>query len=61
MLDYVRSCGRRSTMLLHVRMDLVYACFAIFMIAVIVGAALRLRGCLAGSRWRNEISEGLHR
>ena len=41
-------------MLLHLRMDLVYACFAIFLVAVIVGAALRLRG-LAGPRWRNEI------
>ena len=42
-LDYIRFLGRRSTMLLHLRMDLVYACFAIFMVAVIVGAALRLR------------------
>ena len=41
-------------MLLHLRMDLVYACFGIFLIAVIAGAALRLRG-LAGARWRDEI------
>jgi hypothetical protein len=53
-LDYVRYLGRRSTMLLHVRMDLVYACFAIFLVAVILGALVRLRG-LVGSRWRFEI------
>lgn len=50
-LDYVRYLGRRSTMLLHVRMDLVYACFAIFLVAMIVGAAIRLRG-LASGHWR---------
>ena len=38
-LDYIRFLGRRTTMLLHIRMDLVYACFAIFLVAVIVGAA----------------------
>ena len=53
-LGYVRYLGRRSTMLLHVRMDLVYACFAIFLVAVILGALVRLRG-LVGSRWRFEI------
>ena len=53
-LDYIRFLSRRSTMLLHLRMDLVYACFAIFLVAVILGAAHRLRG-LAGARWRHEI------
>ncbi len=53
-LDYIRFLGRRSTMLLHVRMDFVYACFGIFLVAVIAGAALRLWG-LAGRHWRDEL------
>ena len=53
-LDYVRFLGRRSTMLLHLRMDLVYSCFAIFMIAVVVGAAIRLRR-LAGPEWQQAL------
>jgi TRAP-type C4-dicarboxylate transport system permease small subunit len=53
-LAYVHYLRRRSTMLLHLRLDLVYACFAIFLVAVIVGAAIRLRG-LAGPRWRDAL------
>ena len=53
-IDYIRFLGRRSTMLLHVRMDFVYACFGLFMVAMIVGAALRLRS-LATRRWRDAI------
>ena len=53
-LGYIQYLSRRSTMLLHVRMDLVYACFAIFLVAVIVEAALRLR-VLASARWRDEL------
>ncbi len=41
-------------MILHIRMDLVYSCFAIFMIAVVIGAATRLRQ-LAGTNWRNAL------
>jgi HAE1 family hydrophobic/amphiphilic exporter-1 len=53
-LDYVQFSARRSTMLLHVRLDLVYSCFTIFMIAVVLGAATRLRR-LAGSAWREAL------
>ena len=53
-LDYIRFLGRRSTMLLHVRMDLVYSCFAIFMIAVVVGAAIRIRRLL-GRDWERAL------
>lgn len=53
-LDYIGFLGRRTTMLLHVRMDLVYSCFAIFMIAVVVGAAIRLRR-LAGREWEKAL------
>lgn len=45
--DYMIYLGRRTTMLLHWRMDAVYSCFAIFMIAVVVGAAIRLRRLLS--------------
>ncbi|MDB5506380.1 MAG: C4-dicarboxylate transporter permease [Devosia sp.] len=53
-LDYIHYLGKRSSMLLHVRMDLVYSCFAIFMIAVVVGAAIRLRR-LASARWQTAL------
>jgi TRAP-type C4-dicarboxylate transport system permease small subunit len=52
--DYIHFSARRSTMLLHLRFDLVYSCFAIFILAVVVGAAIRLRG-LAGSKWREAL------
>jgi hypothetical protein len=35
-------------------MDLVYSCFAIFMIAVVVGAAIRVRR-LFGSEWQKAL------
>ena len=53
-LDYILYLGKRRSMLLHVRMDLVYSCFAIFMIAVVVGAAIRIRR-LAGAGWQNAL------
>jgi TRAP-type C4-dicarboxylate transport system permease small subunit len=53
-LDYIRFLGRRSTMLLHIRMDLTYSCFAIFMIAVVVGAAIRIRR-LMGATWQQSL------
>jgi len=41
-LDYIAFLTRRKTMILHVPMHIVYSVFAIFMIAVIIGAAIRL-------------------
>jgi TRAP-type C4-dicarboxylate transport system permease small subunit len=41
-LDYIAFLTRRKTMILHVPMHLVYSVFGIFMVAVIVGAAIRL-------------------
>ncbi|MDO8360955.1 MAG: TRAP transporter small permease subunit [Devosia sp.] len=52
--DYIWFIRRRDTMLLHIRMDLVYSCFAVFMIAVVVGAAIRLRR-LAGAGWQQHL------
>lgn len=51
---YIQYLGPRGTAILHIRMDLVYSCFAIFMIAVVIGAATRLRQ-LAGTNWRNAL------
>jgi TRAP-type C4-dicarboxylate transport system permease small subunit len=53
-LDYIRYLGRRTTMLLHFRMDVVYSCFAIFMIAVVVSAAIRIRR-LASAKWQQAL------
>lgn len=53
-LGYILYLGKRSSMLLHVRMDLVYSCFAIFMIAVVVGASIRLRR-LFGAEWQKAL------
>lgn len=53
-LDYILFLGKRSTMLLHVRMDLVYSCFAIFLIAIVVGAAIRIRRLLSPN-WQDAL------
>jgi TRAP-type C4-dicarboxylate transport system permease small subunit len=53
-VDYVMFLGRRSSMLLKVRMDLVYSCFVIFMLAVIIGAAIRIWR-LSGRSWRQHL------
>jgi TRAP-type C4-dicarboxylate transport system permease small subunit len=52
--DYIHFMGRRHSMLLHVPMILVYACFGIFLVATIVGGALRLRR-LAGPDWQSHL------
>ena len=53
-VDYVLFLGRRSSMLLRIRMDLVYSCFVIFMVAVIVGAAIRIWR-LSGRSWEQNL------
>ena len=53
-LDYIAFLGRRKTMILHAPLDVVYSCFGIFMIAAIVGAALRLRRLLSSS-WKSHL------
>jgi TRAP-type C4-dicarboxylate transport system permease small subunit len=40
--DYINYLGRRHSMLLHVPMQLVFGCFLIFVIAVVVSALRRL-------------------
>jgi TRAP-type C4-dicarboxylate transport system permease small subunit len=53
-LDYVMFLGRRSSMLLKVRMDLVYSCFVVFMLAVIIGGAIRIWR-LSGNSWQKHL------
>lgn len=53
-IDWLIFIGRRKTMMLRLPLDVVYSCFAIFMVAVIVAAAVRLRR-LAGANWRAEL------
>jgi TRAP-type C4-dicarboxylate transport system permease small subunit len=52
-LDYIVSL-RRSTMILRIPYDYVYACFGVFMIAAVIGAVLRLRR-LAGGDWQQHL------
>jgi TRAP-type C4-dicarboxylate transport system permease small subunit len=53
-IGYVLFSARNHTLILHIRMDLVYSCFAIFMIGAIVGAAVRLKRLL-GESWPSAI------
>ncbi len=53
-VDYVMFLGRRSSMLLKIRMDLVYSCFVVFMLAVIIGSAIRVWQ-LSGRSWRQHL------
>ncbi len=53
-LEYLSFLGRRKTMILRLPMDIVYSCFGIFMIAVVVGAALRIRRLL-GAEWQKHL------
>lgn len=53
-LDYIAFLGRRHTMVLHFPFDIVYSCFGIFMIAAIIGAAIRLRR-LTSSSWKTHL------
>jgi TRAP-type C4-dicarboxylate transport system permease small subunit len=53
-LEYIHFLARRKTMILKLPFDVVYSCFAVFMIAVVVGAALRLRR-LFGKSWQQHL------
>ena len=53
-IDYVLYAGHARTLILHIRLDVLYACFAFFMVGSIAAALVRLRHLL-GPRWRDEI------
>lgn len=53
-IDYILFTGRKYTTILHIRLDLIYSCFGLFMVGVIVAGALRLRRLL-GRDWRSAL------
>ena len=53
-LDYIRFVSRKHTPILIIRLDIIYSCFAIFMIGAVIGAAIRLYRLL-GRDWRNDL------
>jgi TRAP-type C4-dicarboxylate transport system permease small subunit len=53
-LGYIRFLWREHTPVLNLPLDLVYSCFGLFLIAVVVRSFLGA-GRLLGPRWRNEI------
>ena len=53
-LEYLSFLGRRKTMILRLPVDVVYSCFGVFMIAVVVGAGVRLKR-LFGADWQRHL------
>ncbi len=53
-LGYIRFLWREHTPVLNLPLDMVYSCFGIFLIAVILRAAMSAVR-LFGARWREEI------
>jgi len=53
-IDYVLFAGRQHTLMLHIRLDLLYSCFALFAIGAIVAAVVRLRRLL-GRDWKSQL------
>jgi len=53
-LEYLSFLDRRKTMILRLPMDIVYSCFGIFMSAVVVGAAVRIKR-LFGADWQKHL------
>jgi TRAP-type C4-dicarboxylate transport system permease small subunit len=41
-LDYLVFVGKNKTLILRIRLDVIYACFGIFMVGAIVAAGIRL-------------------
>jgi TRAP-type C4-dicarboxylate transport system permease small subunit len=53
-LDYIRFLWREHTPVLNLPLDMVYSCFGIFLVAVIVRSTMSAAKLL-GPRWRGEI------
>ena len=53
-LDYIRFLWREHTPVLNLPLDIVYSCFGIFLVAVIVRSTMSAAK-LFGPRWRGEI------
>jgi hypothetical protein len=53
-IGYVMFSARNHTLILHIPMNIIYSCFAIFMIGAIVGSAVRLWRLL-GKSWQSDL------
>ncbi|OYU50131.1 MAG: C4-dicarboxylate ABC transporter permease [Rhizobiales bacterium PAR1] len=53
-LDYLAFLWRERTPVLSLRLDLIYSCFGLFMVAVVVRSLFALRRLL-GPRWRDAL------
>jgi len=53
-LGYIRFLWREHTPVLNLPLDVVYSCFGVFLVAVILRAAMSAAR-LVGARWREEI------
>ena len=53
-IGYVMFSARNHSLILHIPMDIIYSCFAIFMIGAIVGSAIRLKRLL-GKSWQSDL------
>jgi TRAP-type C4-dicarboxylate transport system permease small subunit len=53
-LDYLVFVGKNRTLILRIRLDLIYACFGIFMVGAIVGAGIRLYRLLS-PKWQSRL------
>jgi TRAP-type C4-dicarboxylate transport system permease small subunit len=53
-IGYVMFSAHYHTLVLHIRMDIIYSCFVIFMTGAILGAGLGLRRLLS-KNWPSEI------
>ena len=53
-IDYIAFMSKKYSLMLHIRMDLLYSCFGLFVLGAIVASALRLRR-LFGRDWGKEL------
>jgi TRAP-type C4-dicarboxylate transport system permease small subunit len=53
-LDYLVFVGKNKTLILRIRLDVIYACFGIFMVGAIVAAGIRLYRLLS-SKWQSRL------
>lgn len=53
-IDYIAFMSKKYSLMLHIRMDLLYSCFGLFVVGAIVASAVRLRR-LFGRDWEKEL------
>jgi|SRR5215510_817726 len=53
-IDYIAFMSKKYSLMLHIRMDLLYSCFGLFIVGAIIASAVRLRR-LFGRDWEKEL------